>query len=154
MPLAPLKSVSKVKKLPTKLGGPDSRINVSKSNTSVVKRSKSESESYEAKAMVSNVTDEVDALFGMISKSKQSKKDDKEVELAKEKAEKKLAIDIAERMKLAEVEFGAPKLIISPDAAVHRWDKESGLPVYKYTALKVGDGGGTPLCPFDCDCCF
>lgn len=44
--------------------------------------------------------------------------------------------------------------IISPDPPVHRIDKETGLKVYKYAALKVGDGGGTPLCPFDCDCCF
>lgn len=44
--------------------------------------------------------------------------------------------------------------IISPDPPVHRIDKESGLKVYKYAGLKVGEGGGTPLCPFDCDCCF
>eukprot|EP01041_Mallomonas_annulata_P005901 gene5901-11913_t len=45
-------------------------------------------------------------------------------------------------------------VIISPDPPVHRYDKESGLPVYKAHLLLVGKGGGTPLCPFDCDCCF
>eukprot|EP01041_Mallomonas_annulata_P003501 gene3501-6968_t len=45
-------------------------------------------------------------------------------------------------------------VIISPDPPVHRYDKESGLPVYKAHLLLVGNGGGTPRCPFDCDCCF
>lgn len=44
--------------------------------------------------------------------------------------------------------------IISPEAPLERIDKESGLPVYKAHLLKVGEGGGTELCPFDCDCCF
>ena len=44
--------------------------------------------------------------------------------------------------------------IISPDAPLERIDTESGLPVYKAHLLKVGEGGGTDLCPFDCDCCF
>lgn len=44
--------------------------------------------------------------------------------------------------------------IISPEAPLERIDAESGLPVYKAHLLKVGEGGGTPLCPFDCDCCF
>ena len=38
------------------------------------------------------------------------------------------------------------------DAA--RFDQPSGLNVYKAHALGLGRGGGTPLCPFDCDCCF
>eukprot|EP01027_Heterolobosea_sp_BB2_P015987 GEZU01022825.1.p1 GENE.GEZU01022825.1~~GEZU01022825.1.p1 ORF type:complete len:136 (-),score=62.23 GEZU01022825.1:139-546(-) len=29
-----------------------------------------------------------------------------------------------------------------------------GLPIYTEEELKIGKGGGTPLCPFDCDCCF
>jgi hypothetical protein len=49
---------------------------------------------------------------------------------------------------------GDPSYIISPDPPVHRVDAASGLPVYKAHLLKVGEGGGTPLCPFDCDCCF
>jgi len=49
---------------------------------------------------------------------------------------------------------GARNFIISPEAPLERIDKESGFPVYKAHLLKVGEGGGTPLCPFDCDCCF
>ena len=44
--------------------------------------------------------------------------------------------------------------IINPEAPVERIDPESGFPVYKAHLLKVGEGGGTPLCPFDCNCCF
>lgn len=44
--------------------------------------------------------------------------------------------------------------IISPDPPIERIDKKTGLPVYKAHLLKIGEGGGTPLCPFDCDCCF
>jgi len=28
------------------------------------------------------------------------------------------------------------------------------LRIFKTHLLKVGDGGGTPLCPFECECCF
>ncbi|CAD6888472.1 unnamed protein product [Tilletia laevis] len=31
---------------------------------------------------------------------------------------------------------------------------EEGFPIYSESELKIGQGGGTPLCPFDCDCCF
>ena len=44
--------------------------------------------------------------------------------------------------------------IVSPEAPLERIDAESGLPVYKAHILRVGEGGGTALCPFDCDCCF
>lgn len=44
--------------------------------------------------------------------------------------------------------------IVNPEPGVHRIDKATGLPVYKAHLLKVGEGGGTPLCPFDCNCCF
>jgi len=47
-----------------------------------------------------------------------------------------------------------PSKIVNPEAPVHRIDKASGLKVYKAKALKVGEGGGTALCPFDCACCF
>lgn len=46
------------------------------------------------------------------------------------------------------------RIIISPEAPVERIDPESGYKVYKAHILKVGEGGGTDLCPFDCDCCF
>ncbi|CAM9364339.1 unnamed protein product [Phaeothamnion confervicola] len=34
-----------------------------------------------------------------------------------------------------------------------RYDEER-LPIYTAASLRIGRGGGTDLCPFDCDCCF
>uniref|UniRef100_A0A0G4HK08 DUF1764 domain-containing protein n=1 Tax=Chromera velia CCMP2878 TaxID=1169474 RepID=A0A0G4HK08_9ALVE len=31
---------------------------------------------------------------------------------------------------------------------------EEGYPIYTEEELKIGQGGGTPDCPFDCWCCF
>lgn len=28
------------------------------------------------------------------------------------------------------------------------------MKVYRVDQLNIGKGGNTPLCPFDCDCCF
>lgn len=31
---------------------------------------------------------------------------------------------------------------------------EDGYPIYSPKEMKIGMGGGTDLCPFDCNCCF
>ena len=31
---------------------------------------------------------------------------------------------------------------------------EDGLPIFSPNELKIGLGGGTDLCPFDCNCCY
>ena len=31
---------------------------------------------------------------------------------------------------------------------------EDGLPIYTVSELRIGLGGGTDLCPFECNCCF
>lgn len=31
---------------------------------------------------------------------------------------------------------------------------EDGLPIFSPKELKIGMGGGTDLCPFDCNCCY
>ena len=31
---------------------------------------------------------------------------------------------------------------------------EDGLKIYTMEELKIGQGGNTEDCPFDCDCCF
>ncbi|GAA5993808.1 hypothetical protein JCM10908_000673 [Rhodotorula pacifica] len=35
-----------------------------------------------------------------------------------------------------------------------RQKTDDGLPIYSTSELKIGLGGETPLCPFDCTCCF
>ncbi len=31
---------------------------------------------------------------------------------------------------------------------------DEGLPIYSWDSLRINKGGGTDLCPFDCNCCF
>ena len=35
-----------------------------------------------------------------------------------------------------------------------RFDSDLGLPIYRESDLRIGQGGGTSDCPFDCSCCF
>ena len=51
-------------------------------------------------------------------------------------------------------EYDLSATINPQKASVHRFDNASGLNVYKAHALGLGRGGDTPLCPFDCSCCF
>ena len=72
-----------------------------------------------------------------------------------EKKEMKMMLMMKEGVNKDEIgTVSSSGVIISPNPPIHRWDKESGLPVYKCRALKTEDGGGTALCPFDCNCCF
>ena len=49
---------------------------------------------------------------------------------------------------------GARRPADAGDPSVHRFTDE-GLPVYKFYHLGMDqEDGGTPLCPFDCKCCF
>ncbi|BGP00961.1 DUF1764 family protein [Rhodotorula toruloides] len=40
------------------------------------------------------------------------------------------------------------------DSRGNRKRTEDGLPIYSEAELKIGFGGDTPLCPFDCECCY
>ncbi|GAA6058962.1 hypothetical protein JCM10212_001672 [Sporobolomyces blumeae] len=40
------------------------------------------------------------------------------------------------------------------DSRGTRKKTEDGLPIYDTSELKIGLGGDTELCPFDCECCF
>ena len=98
-----------------------------------------------------------DALQGLddiFSSIKQRKSESsQESGKAKESSRAKQAAAVDQSYGLVQ-SSGSASSIISPNPPVHRFDQATGLPVYKYTALLVGDGGGTPLCPFDCQCCF
>ena len=58
------------------------------------------------------------------------------------------------RVKPGLINVGSNSIVKAPEAPLERIDPESGLPVYKAYLLEVGGGGGTELCPFDCECCF
>ncbi|EWM20684.1 Protein of unknown function DUF1764, eukaryotic [Nannochloropsis gaditana] len=41
------------------------------------------------------------------------------------------------------------------DPDVRPWKRDAtGMPIYDPESMRVGKGGGTALCPFDCNCCF
>ncbi|GFE55591.1 DUF1764 family protein, putative [Babesia ovis] len=42
----------------------------------------------------------------------------------------------------------------APISGSARKRTEDNLPIYTVEELNIGNGGGTELCPFDCDCCY
>ncbi|BGP49573.1 hypothetical protein JCM10450v2_005468 [Rhodotorula kratochvilovae] len=40
------------------------------------------------------------------------------------------------------------------DSRGTRKKTEDGLPIYSFDELRIGFGGDTPECPFECTCCF
>ena len=108
---------------------------------------------------------EIDALFGSVKKRRQDKDKDKEKEEEEEEEEeeergkrRKTKGSSSSSSAVDSLPYGVLKSnivqIINPEAPVERIDPETGFKVYKAHLLKVGEGGGTPDCPFDCDCCF
>jgi hypothetical protein len=93
------------------------------------------------------VASDIDDLFQQL---KTSKKQKQEQDVLQAKVLKQEETRKASKQKL---KASLPR-IVNPEAPIERIDKESGYPVYKAHLLKVGEGGGTPLCPFDCNCCF
>jgi hypothetical protein len=103
---------------------------------------------------------DIDELF---ASAKATKDEDERRRQEEEEEEERLA-DEFEAMEKAARRGGSsaygiiksPNMpqIVNPEAPVERIDPETGFPVYKAHLLKVGEGGGTPLCPFDCNCCF
>jgi hypothetical protein len=103
---------------------------------------------------------EIEELFKPLAVIKSKKKNDilKQGSLnAKKKKERKETL-ISSSYSEASTMYGLLDqqypIIVNPEAPLERIDAESGLPVYKAHLLKVGEGGGTALCPFDCNCCF
>lgn len=104
-----------------------------------------------------------DDLFSGLSKAKAKARERAAEEAAAAAAEAKAAAKAAAKAKreaktLERDIFGEtydPDMKVDPmNAKVHRKDAATGLNVYKAQHLGIGLGGGTPLCPFDCDCCF
>ena len=105
----------------------------------------------------------IDALFDMAKRKKNTKAEEgKDIETTEEavvkSSKKKAKTGPAPAAAPAALPYGIIKSnieqITNPEAPVERIDAESGYRVYKAHLLKVGEGGGTELCPFDCNCCF
>lgn len=96
---------------------------------------------------------EIDDLFNTAKKAKVEAKVEEEEALAAKPVKVK-KVKKEESLPYGIMKSDNGNVIVNPEAPLERIDPESGLPVYKAHLLKVGEGGGTPLCPFDCNCCF
>ena len=123
-----------------------------------------EEEEPQAKKAKKVTTDEIDDIFASSKKKKE--------ETAKKAEEEKGAPRSAKAPKKAKKDAGAtaqsrplhakkaPEAtsnlddLLDPKATKKGRKYVDGLPVYTYEELGISaNSGGTPLCPFDCDCC-
>ena len=102
------------------------------------------------------IASEIDDIFSAKAK-KQSKTAECDTEIPAEIKIKKLKkeVDLPRKNKTHGIVASSRGSIASPNPSFERIDADSGLKVYKAHLLTDdGEGGGTALCPFDCDCCF
>ena len=113
-------------------------------------------------AAAASAAEDLDDIFGGLSAAKQAAREQAE-EQQRRAASEAAAKDARQRRQVAERRavvrdpvFGEeydPAATVDPmNARVHRFDSPSGLNVYKAHAFGLGRGGGTRLCPFDCNC--
>ena len=109
--------------------------------TSSLNKNKSRSSSLTSGANTKKTKSSIDDIFSGLSDKKKKRKRDEEKTLSKERnaKQKKKSLYKEERSKMMPL----------------RVDEDSGFNVYSEAALNLNKvSGGTPLCPFDCDCCF
>ena len=96
---------------------------------------------------------EIDDLFATVPKQSEILAKKQAQEAAEKKSKKK-------KKKFLEQKGKGSALDPLAHMGDHRKDRkfldEDGYRYFIYTEdeLKIGQGGGTALCPFDCDCCF
>ena len=97
---------------------------------------------------------EIDDLFSSVASKATKPKEQEDTEVKNTEVKRKSKVRSSEEGTYGIMKSDCGSEIVNPEAPLERIDAESGLPVYKAHLLKVGEGGGTPLCPFDCNCCF
>jgi hypothetical protein len=98
---------------------------------------------------------EIDDIFSVKVKKQPKMTDDDVAGVHVEKKVKSKELDLPIKKKSHGIVTSSRGNIVSPNPKFERIDADSGLKVYKAHLLTDdGQGGGTPLCPFDCDCCF
>jgi hypothetical protein len=125
----------------------------SKDSTRKAKIKKTRDEEEESVPSKANPLQDLDDIFGTM-KPKEKALPPSQSSISNSNSNSSEMAMLDQSYGLVQSQGGGAGSIISPNPAVHRFDQATGLPVYKYTALLVGDGGGTALCPFDCRCCF
>ncbi|KAK9172014.1 Eukaryotic protein of unknown function (DUF1764) family protein [Cryptosporidium meleagridis] len=100
------------------------------------------------KNVVAKATGEINKIFETILNKKAGSKANSSARKQKNKLAKRIKKDNVIRNntnKSLDINYGYVKPI--------RYLND-GLPVYRLEDINLGDGGGTPDCPFDCSCCF
>ena len=99
--------------------------------------------------------DNLDAMFKEAKEKKVKNDEKREKEAAKEaKREKKRKQMEFEAINAMKAVNGGLIMVMEWSIDPIGYDEESGLKVYRVDQLNIGKGGNTPLCPFDCDCCY
>jgi hypothetical protein len=125
------------------------------SGTSALKAAKGRPVLTNKKSIDKTQLAEIDTLFSTAKETKAKRKEENlESDAVTEKPAKRTRNADESDRPYGVMKSEIPGVIVNPEAPLERIDVESGLPVYKAHLLKVGEGGGTPLCPFDCNCCF
>lgn len=97
--------------------------------------------------------DSLDSVFKKAKETKEKNKKKKEKEEKREQMRIKKEFEAINEMKTAN---GGKQWICNWILHVDPigYDEETGMKIYREDQLNLGKGGNTPLCPFDCDCCF
>lgn len=101
---------------------------------------------------------DIDAMFELLG-AKKAEQETAGKEAARQKPKSALkpskSTEAAAISKLEQAGRKANRLRAPDSPTPLRTDPETGMPIYSIEALKIGKGkGDTPLCPFDCECCF
>jgi hypothetical protein len=109
----------------------------------------------------------IDDIFASAASAKKKKKKEEEEEKAKLKeaggagdasaGKKKKKQAGPQSGKFVPAEYSSAKDDIDLDGIFPRYKRKKtneGYALYSEKELRIDQGGGTPLCPFDCNCCF
>eukprot|EP00299_Pterocystis_sp_00344_P006190 c17976_g1_i1.p1 GENE.c17976_g1_i1~~c17976_g1_i1.p1 ORF type:complete len:104 (+),score=22.12 c17976_g1_i1:36-347(+) len=88
-----------------------------------------------------NKEDDIDAIFSQLPKKKRER-------------EPQVVDDTQKASKQKLDDHNQDGFFDSRGDGGKRKRTEEGYPIYTEEELRIGQGGDTPLCPFDCDCCF
>mmetsp|Transcript_36586 Transcript_36586/g.60602 ORF Transcript_36586/g.60602 Transcript_36586/m.60602 type:complete len:197 (+) Transcript_36586:55-645(+) len=132
----------------------------SKLATSASRRNRKVASSTQAKLETAGDATELDEIFATLA-PKRAVRDEarrQQSQQLEEACDLQRARKRAGKNVLVDPVFGEAydldRAIDPQNAKVHRFDHISGFRVFKAHDLGLGRGGGTPLCPFDCNCCF
>ncbi|EEB07170.1 hypothetical protein SJAG_02251 [Schizosaccharomyces japonicus yFS275] len=95
---------------------------------------------------------EIDEIFASKKKTSTEKSSSKDQKESKKDDKKPEQVNVA-KSQMKPKKMPKDDLFADPKGNTGRKRTEEGFLVYDEDELRIGKGGDTPLCPFDCDCC-